>query len=112
MPAKRAAFDRLFTTRWVHAFEEDSGKGAVYRPEEEAIPLSRRPRERLELRPDGSALLFLPGPDDRFIEQRATWKDERGTLVIRVRDSEVELRIVDRSPARLLLRRRRAKSAR
>jgi hypothetical protein len=104
VPAKRKVPDWLFATRWAHAFEEDSGEGAVYRPEGDALPLSRRPRERLELRPDGSARLSLPGPDDRLVDQRGTWRDERGTLVIRMRDSDTELRIVDRSPARLVVK--------
>ena len=48
MAARKASGDRLFTTRWVHVFEEDTAEGAVYRPEDDQIPLSRRPRERLE----------------------------------------------------------------
>ena len=35
----------LFATRWVHAFEEDDARGAVYRPADADLPLSRRPRE-------------------------------------------------------------------
>ena len=38
----------------------------MYRPEDDDIPLSRRPRERLELRADGSAHVFGGGPDDRL----------------------------------------------
>jgi len=101
--AKRGVRDRLFGTRWVHVFEEDTAEGAVYRAEDDAIPLSRRPRERLELERDGSARLFVPGPDDRLVEQRATWRDERGALVVRAREGGAELRIVDRSPARLVV---------
>ncbi len=102
MSAKRAARDRLFGTRWVHVFEEDTVEGAVYRAEEDAIPLSRRPRERLELGRDGSAHLFVPGPDDRLVEQPGTWHEEGGALVVHAREGGVELRIVDRSPARLV----------
>jgi hypothetical protein len=111
MPAKRKDPDQLFATRWVHIFEEDSGKGTVYRPEADA-KLSRRPRERIELRPDGSARLFMPGPDDRLVEQPAAWRDERGGVVIRARDGGAELRILDQSPARLVVQVRRAKPAR
>ena len=75
--------DRLFTTRWVHLFEQDSPEGEVYAPEDGPIPLSRRPRERLELKPDGSAVVFGPGADDRPAPQPARWtEDERG-LVLR-----------------------------
>jgi hypothetical protein len=102
--AKRAARDRLFATRWVHVFEEDTPVGAVYRAEDDAIPLSRRPREQLELRPDGSARLFGPGPADRPVEQPAAWREEDGAIVVRAREGGAELRIVERSPARLVVK--------
>ena len=70
--------DRLFATGWVHAFEEDTAEGAVYRPRGSKLPLSRRPRERLELDADGTARIFVQGPDDRYVEQPATWRDEDG----------------------------------
>jgi len=66
---------RLFETTWVHVFEEDTADGAVYRPEDGDIPLSRRPRERLEFGRDGSARLFVGGGDDRLVEHPATWRD-------------------------------------
>lgn len=96
----------------MHVFEEDTAEGAVYRPEDQAIPLSRRSRERLELGRDGSARLFVPGPDDRLVEQPATWHDEGGALVVRAREGGPELRIVDRSPARLVIQVRRGGPAR
>jgi hypothetical protein len=97
---------------WVHRFEEDTEAGAVYRPDDSGIPLSRRPRERFALEPGGAARLFLPGPDDRFIEEAATWKDEADGLVIRSRGGGAELRIVDRSATRLVVKMGRADSAR
>ena len=97
----------LFETTWVHVFEEDTADGAVYRSENDVIPLSRRPRERLSLDPDGSARLYAAGPDDRFVERRATWKDERGTLVIVPDTGDMEVRIIDRSPSRLIVRKAR-----
>jgi hypothetical protein len=75
----------------------------VYRAEDDAIPLSRRPRERLELERDGGARLLMPGGDDRLVERRATWREEGGALVIRPQDGGAELRIVARSPARLVV---------
>jgi hypothetical protein len=101
MAQKSSTPDALFGTRWVHVYEQDSAQGAVYRREDDDVPLSRRPRERLELRADGSALLFAPGPDDRLVEQQATWREESGVVVVRTRDSE--LRIIDRSPDRLVV---------
>jgi hypothetical protein len=96
--------DRLFATGWVHAFEEDTAEGAVYRPRGSKLPLSRRPRERLELDADGTARIFVHGPDDRYIEQPASWRDEDGTVVVRAREGGTELKIVDRSPERLVVR--------
>ena len=107
MTARRASRDPLFGATWVHVFEEDTPTGAVYRPEDSPIPLSRRPRERLELEQDGSAHLFVSGPDDRMVEQPATWREEDGVLVVRARKGDTELRIVERSPTRLLVQARR-----
>jgi hypothetical protein len=94
---------------WVHVFEEDEAGREVYRPEEGQIPLSRRPRERVQLRADGTSSVFLPGPDDRFIERRATWTEQSGRIVIRVEDeTRTELVVVERSPSRMVIERRRA----
>lgn len=102
-PAKRPARDRLFGRRWVHVFEEDTAAGAVYRSEDESIPLSRRPRACLELERGGKARLFMPGPDDRLMERSGTWHEEGGALVIRPQGGGAELRIVDRSAERLVV---------
>ena len=98
------AGDRLFTTRWVHLFEEDTPAGEVYAPEEGPIPLSRRPRERLELKPDGTAVISTGGPDDRPVPHRATWTQDGRDIV--VRGSGRDLRIVERTPTRLIVSRR------
>ena len=111
MAEKRAEGDRLFGTGWVHVFEEDTPAGAVYRAEGDAIPLSRRPRERLALKRDGSAHLFGPGPDDRLIEQPATWREEGDALVVRAAKGGLELRILERSPTRLGVRSSRGPAA-
>jgi hypothetical protein len=91
--------NRLFATAWVHAFEEDTAEGAVYRPRGSKLPLSRRPRERIELEADGTARIY--------VEQAASWRDEDGQIVIGAREGSTELRIVDRSPERLVVRVRR-----
>lgn len=93
---------------WVHVFEEDAAGREVYRPEDAAIPLSRRPRERVQLRADGTASVYLPGPDDRFIEQQASWVEESGDLVIRLRAGRMELLVVERSANRMVIERRQA----
>jgi hypothetical protein len=94
----------LFGTRWVHVFEEDTPEGAVYRPEHDNIPLSRRPRERLELSADGTAKIITQGPDDRLIEKPATWAS--GTSGTReAAPSSADVVILKQSPARLIIRR-------
>jgi hypothetical protein len=94
---------RLFATRWVHAFEEDTPEGAVYRPEGSTLPLSRRPREGLELDADGTARIYRPGPDDRAVAQPASWRDENGAVVVRAHEGGAELRLVEHSPERLVI---------
>jgi hypothetical protein len=97
-----------FGIRWVHVFEEDSAAGAVYRPDSAAIPLSRRPREQLELNADGSARVFLPGPGDRPKAVAATWRQEGDAIVVRRAAARggaaLEVRIVEQRPDRLLVR--------
>lgn len=104
MAAKRSAPDQLFTTRWVHIAEEDTAEGAVYRPDDDRVALSRRPRDWLELRPDGSATLFVPGPDDRPVERPTTWQERSTSRAMRGAGS-ADLQIVDRSPSRLVVKR-------
>lgn len=100
--------DRLFTTRWVHVFEEDTAEGAVYRPEDDNIPLSRRPRERLELSADGTAKIITPGPDDRLIEKPATWTSPARETAAAASSSasSADVHIVKQSPSRLIVRRK------
>ena len=102
-----SAADSLFETTWVHVFEEDGDEGAVYRPDESALPLSRRPRQRVSLYPDGSARLMVTGPDDRLHEVAARWKEESGEIAVTAEAAPVtvktlHLRVV--ASDRLLLR--------
>jgi hypothetical protein len=104
--------ERLFATGWVHVFEEDTAEGAVFRPEDGVIPLSRRPRERLKLEPDGNASVSLPGEDDRYVEQPAKWRDADGEREIRTADGRITIRIIHQSATRLVAKIQRASSAR
>lgn len=104
MSAKGEAGEWLFTTRWVHVHEEDTAGRAVYRPDGDAIPLSRRPREQLELDRDGSARLYVAGPDDRPVAQAATWQDDEAAPPTAGRGTGARLTIVDRSATRLVVR--------
>jgi hypothetical protein len=94
--------DFLIATRWVHVFEEDTADGAVYRPDSGDIPLSRRPRQQIAFSSDGRALLFAAGPDDRLVARPAVWRESDEEQ--ESRDGETEVRIVDRSPQRLVVR--------
>jgi hypothetical protein len=89
---------------WVHVFEEDSAAGAVFKPENADIPLSRRPRERIEFRSGGAATIWKGGPDDRPAPIAAGWTQEGDALVVRDSGGAVRLRVVEQSPDRLLVR--------
>jgi hypothetical protein len=102
------ATDSPLAGTWVHVFEQDTSAGSVFRPASADIPLSRRPRERLELNADGSGQIWLPGPDDRLVAQPAHWSRESDAVVLRTRDGD-EYRIVDASAERLVVRIRRAR---
>jgi hypothetical protein len=90
-------------------FEEDTGAAAVYRPETADVPLSRRPRGRLALSPDGTARITVAGPDDRPIDKNAEWEREGDGVVVRARgergSADQVLRVTIESPTRLLVRR-------
>lgn len=103
MPARPNADDPLFSTRWVHLFEEDTPGAQVFVPETTDVPLARRPRERLDFRPDGSASILTPGPDDRSLPSPAQWTEDAGDIVLRS-GAGSELRIVERTPTRLVVR--------
>lgn len=109
MPGKRA--EGLFGTTWVHVFEEDTDEGAVYRPEDDDIPLARRARERIRLQSDGSAVVFVSGADDRPVEQPATWRDEGDALVIHRSKGGSPLRVVSHSPSRLIVQPQKPKDS-
>jgi hypothetical protein len=89
---------------WVHVFEDDSAAGAVFKPENADIPLSRRPRERVEFRGGGAATIWKGGPDDRPAPIAARWTQEDEALVVRDSGGSVRLRVIEQSPDRLLVK--------
>ena len=94
--------------RWVHVFEEDDAAGEVYRREDEDLPLSRRPRDGIEFRDDGSATLFTAGEDDRPVGQSGSWSGSSGAFVLRLGSSAArsrEIRLTLRPRGRLVVRR-------
>jgi hypothetical protein len=77
----------------------------VYAPEDGEVPLSRRPRERIELEADGSATLFMPGPADRPLATAARWEQVGDTLLIRTVDGDRTFRVRQVSPSRWVVAR-------
>jgi hypothetical protein len=74
----------LLGQRWVHRFEEDTATGAVYRPDDDSTPLSRRPREVLEFEADGTARFIVTDAADRPAARQARWHEERGAVIVDV----------------------------
>ena len=68
------------------------------------IPLSRRPRERVEFRGGGAATIWKGGPDDRPAPIAARWTQEDEALVVRDSGGSVRLRVIEQSPDRLLVK--------
>ncbi|GAA3166409.1 hypothetical protein GCM10010466_66500 [Planomonospora alba] len=60
---------------WLHAYEEDTETTRVYRPAEHPFQPSRRVRDGLEFRSDGTFVEFRPGPDDRPRPTAGRWRD-------------------------------------
>jgi hypothetical protein len=96
--------DAIVGIVWVHVFEEDTAAGAVFRPEDSDIPLSRRPRERFELSPGGKAAWITAGADDRPARGPAQWTEEGDEVVIRDGSGKVRCRVVQRSRERLIVK--------
>ena len=99
---RRSVGTPTISGRWIHLFEEDSARGAVYVPETPDVPLSRRPREVLEFSPDGRARVFRPSADDRLVPDTATWVLEGADLRIESRDGPTRQGRIE-SPTRIVL---------
>ena len=57
---------------WVHAFEEDTDAGTVYRPEGAPLPPARG-RDGFALRDDGTMSYLGIGRDDRSTSTEGRW---------------------------------------
>ena len=93
--------------RWIHVFEQDTGVGAVYRPETDRIPLARRPREQLELQAGGAAQVFVGGADDRPVPRAGRWRATSEGIMIELpaagREQAMTWRIVEATPTRVVV---------
>lgn len=107
MTASTPAIQLLTAHEWIHAYEKDSSGDEVYRPVTVDLPLSRRPRERLQCKPDGTGFVAVGGPDDRSQVLPATWVADGEQVVIRLTTpsaSRTTYRVVSISADRLLVR--------
>ena len=93
--------------RWIHSWEEDAGGNQVYRPEGYDFPLSRRPRESVELRPDGTLILGEPSASDSLREAQGRWEIAEGDILLFYSGSgtepEKKMRIKSASDDRLVV---------
>jgi hypothetical protein len=98
----------ILGVRWVEQLPKPGGGPATYVHDAPDLPLSRAPRKQFELRPDGSASVFVGGPADRPVELAAQWEEEGGDIVIRTGSKGASgsriYRIVQQSPDRLVVR--------
>ena len=94
---------------WVHAHEEDTGDGTVFRPVGTPMPPARG-RTTLELRADGTYSEIGPGPDDVPRESTGTWSVREGRITLTgdtTSSADRELEVVAADPDRLVVRRSR-----
>ena len=95
---------KALAQHWVHAHEEDSASGRVYRPKSFALPPSRG-RTAFELGSDGSYVEHGPGPTDRNVQKAGgRWHLSGQELtVIDPAGTERRSKVVELSPDRLML---------
>jgi hypothetical protein len=73
---------RALQKEWLHSREEDTGAQIVFRPPDYDFPLTRRPREILELRSDGTLIKGTPSASDSVEEKGGKWKIEGSDKLI------------------------------
>jgi hypothetical protein len=89
---------------WSHSHEEDAEGVQVFRPTDYEFPPSRG-RTSFTLRPDGTAVAGLPGPDDRGIStDDGTWQLQGDVLHVRCPGWTATYVVVSAAPRRLELR--------
>jgi hypothetical protein len=94
----------LIAGSWVHSHEEDDKGVQVFRPAGYDFPPSRG-REGFTLRPDGTAVAGLPGPDDRGISTgHGTWQLQGDVLHVRCPGWTATYQVAAASSQRLDLR--------
>ena len=97
----------ILNRRWLHSHEEDTAGEMVFRPATYAFPPSRG-RAGFELRPDGSAAVLGPAPNDAPQERSGTWKiSDAKQLVVHVPELQQtqSMTVLSTGPDRLVVRR-------
>ena len=87
--------------RWL--FSHDEGGARVYRPREAALPPSRRPRDGIDIREDGTFRAYTPGPSDAPVASEGRWTEAGDGLQLSFDDGRV-LEVVDAAPGTLKVR--------
>ncbi len=59
---------------WVHSSEEDTPDETVFRPADYDFPLTRRPRETIELKADGKLVKGVATASDSVEEAQGNWE--------------------------------------
>ncbi len=103
MPAVPPALFRA----WVHAHEEDTAEGQVYRPADFPLPPSRG-RRGFEFGEDGRAVYRGIGATDVPTAITGRWSDEGGRLLLTFDEERlppIPLEVVSVDDQRLVVRR-------
>jgi hypothetical protein len=93
--------------RWLHSREEDTESEKVFRPADYDFPLTRRPRESLDLKSDGSVSRGTAAPSDSLEQHHGKWTldDDELTLYPESgRGAAEKLRIASISADRLVIK--------
>ena len=91
---------------WVRAPEEDEGDVMAYRPHGWDLPPARG-REGLELRTDGTAVVYEIAPGDGLCETGGRWRTDGTSLDVEIDDGRGRwLEIIEADETVLKVRRR------
>ncbi len=92
---------------WLHSREEDTESEIVLRPVDYEFPLTRRPRESFDLKPDGSLVRGKASPSDSLEQQKGKWTLEDDNLTLYPesgREAIQKFRIASIAPDRLVIK--------
>jgi hypothetical protein len=90
--------------RWLFSHEE--GGARVYRPRDNPLPPSRRPRDGFDIHEDGAFRAYTPGAADASTARDGRWKAAGAGIQVTYDDGGpgLALEIVDAAPGVLAVR--------